>query len=95
MKEPSKKQALLSVPCNQIKPISSFEPGFSCASCKAGSQKDLAEEELPAPATITTERQSRLKRFLNHFDDFSGWLFRKLLPKHLTKSPPPDRQIYY
>jgi len=95
MKELSRKQAPLSGLCNQIKPISSFEHEFSGAPCEAGSQKDLIEGVLAAPTAIKPERPSRLNRYLNHFDDFSSWLLRKLLPKHLTKSPPPDRQIYY
>ena len=80
---------------NQITPIPSLQPEFSGAHCEAGSQKDLIEGVLPAPTAIKPERPSRLNRFLNHFDDFSSWLLRKLLPKHLAQSPPPDRQIYY
>jgi hypothetical protein len=95
MKEPSRKHTSLSEQYNQIKPIPCLEHEFSCASCKAGSQKDLIEEVPRALTAKKAERQSRLNRFLNHFDDFSGWLLHKLLPKHLTQSPPPDRQIYY
>ncbi len=95
MKEPSRTPTPLSGQYNQIKPIPSLEHEFSGAPGNAGSQKDLIEELLPAPKAIKPVHQPRLNRFLNHFDDFSGWLLRKLLPKHLTQSPPPDRQIYY
>jgi hypothetical protein len=95
MKEPSRTPTPLAEQYNQIKPIHSLEHEFSGAPGKAGSQKDLIEELLPAPTAIKPERQPRLNRFLNYFDDFSGWLLHKLLPKHLTQSPPPDRQIYY
>jgi hypothetical protein len=95
MKEASRTHTPLSGQYNQIKPIPSFQHEFSGAPCKAGSQKDLIEELLPAPTATKPEYQPRLNRFLNHFDDFSSWLLHKLLPKHLAQSPPPDRQIYY
>jgi hypothetical protein len=95
MKEPSRKHTSLSGQYNQIMPIPFLEHEFSYTSCKAGSQKDLIEVILPAPTAIKPEHQSSLNRFLNHFDDFSSWLLRKLLPKHLAQGPPPDRQIYY
>jgi hypothetical protein len=95
MKEPSRTPTPLSGQYNQIKPIPSRQHEFSGAPGKAGSQNDLIAEVLPAPTAAKPEHQSRLNRFLNHLDDFSDWLLHKLLPKHLTQSPPPDRQIYY
>ena len=95
MKEHSRTSAPSSEQYNQIKPIPSRQHEFSGAPGKAGSQNNLIEEVLPDPTAIKPEHQPRLNRFLNHFDDFSDWLLHKLLPKHLTQSPPPDREIYY
>ncbi len=95
MKEPPRTHTPLSGQYNQNEPIPSLEHEFSGAPSIAGSQKDLIKEVFPAPTAIKSEHQPRLNRFLNHFDDFSSWLLHKLLPKHLTQSPPPDRQIYY
>ncbi len=82
MKEPSRTPTPLAEQYNQIKPIHSLEHEFSGAPGKAGSQKDLIEELLPAPTAIMPERQPRLNRFLNYFDDFSGWLSSDCCPSH-------------
>ena len=95
MKEPSRTHTPLSGQTNQIKPIPSRQHEFSGAPGNAGSPKDLNKNHLPASPAAKPEHQPRLNRCLNHFDEFLDRLLHRLLPKHLTQSPPPDRQIYY
>ena len=45
--------------------------------------------------TAETEYASMGNSVLKKLDAFSTWAICKLLPKSLTSSPPPDRQIYY
>jgi len=42
-----------------------------------------------------TECEITRNSFLKKLDAFSTRMLCKLLPKSLTSSPPPDRQIYY
>jgi len=51
---------------------------------------------LPATVEVSeTEDETSRNGFLKKLDAFSTWMLCKLLPKSLTSSPPPDRQIYY
>jgi len=56
------------------------------------SQTDI----FPATEEVSdTECEITRNSFLKKLDAFSTRMLCKLLPKSLTSSPPPDRQIYY
>jgi hypothetical protein len=52
---------------------------------------------LPIITVVEPETQKEVsrKRILNKLVDHLSSLAYKLLPKHLSSAPPPDRQIYY
>ena len=52
---------------------------------------------FPIITVVESENQTKCSRkpILDKLVDHLSSLAYKLLPKHLTSAPPPDRQIYY